>query len=122
MVTGKPLTWNVTVPDTFADSHLKDTSVIAGAAANRGADLKCTKYTNITSTHIFAPIAIETSGLWKEKAIETIQKIGRRMTKATNDPNETMYLFERLSVVIQRGNAVSFLNHIPEERESHLDH
>ena len=32
------------------------------------------------------------------------------MTKATNDPNETMYLFQRLLVAIQRGNAASFLN------------
>ena len=63
---GKPLAWDVTVPDTFADSHLKDTSVIAGATANRAADLKCTKYTNITSKHIFAPIAMETSGSWNQ--------------------------------------------------------
>ena len=97
-------------------------SVIAGAAANRAADLKCTKYTNITSTHIFVQIAIESSGLWNKKAIETIQEIGRKMTKANNDPNETMYLFQRLSVVIQRGNAVSFLNTFPKECESHLEH
>ena len=122
MSQGKPRAWDVTVPDTFVDSHLKDTSVIAGAAANRAADLKCTKYTNITSSHIFAPIAIETSGSWNEKVIETIQEIRRRMTKATNDLNETMYLFQRLSVAIQRGNAVSFLNTVPEEREMHLDH
>ena len=86
--------WNVTVPDTFADSHLKDTSVIAGDAVNRAADLKCTKFTDITSTHIFAPIAIETSESWNEKAIETIQEIERGMTKATNDPNQTLHLFQ----------------------------
>ena len=73
-------------------------------------------------THFFAPILIETSGSWNEKAIVTIQEIGRRMTKATNDPNETMYLFQRLSAALQRGNAVSFLNTFPEERESNLDH
>ena len=44
------------------------------------------------------------------------------MTKATNDPTETMYLFQGLSVAIQRGDAVSFLNTSPEERESDLDH
>ena len=102
--------WDVTVPDTFADSYLKDTSVIAGAAANHAAELKCTKYTDITFSHIFAPTAIETSGSWNEKVIETIQEIESRMTKATNDPNETQYLFQRLSVAIQRDNAVSFLN------------
>ena len=88
----------------------------------RADDLKCTKYTNITSTHIFAPIAIETSGSWNEKPIEIFQEIGRRMTTATNVLNETMYLFQRLSVAIQRNNAESFLSTFPEERESHLDH
>ena len=74
------------------------------------------------STHIFAPIAIKTLGSWNKKAIETIQEIGRRMTNATNDPNETMYLFQRLSVAIQLSNTVSFLNTSSEERESHLYH
>ena len=106
---GKPLAWDVIVPNTFTDSNLKDTSVIAGASANRAAELKCTKYTDITSTHIFAPIAIDTSGSWNEQAIETFQEIGRRMTKATNDANETLYLIQRLSVAMQRGNAVSFV-------------
>ena len=88
---GKPLAWDVTVPDTFIDSHLKDTCYRC-AAANRAAELKCTKYADITSIHVIAPIAIETSRSWNEIAIETIQKIGRRMTKATNDPNETIFI------------------------------
>ena len=115
------LAWDVTVPNTFADSHLKDTSVIAGATANCAAELKCTKYTDITLTHIFAPIAIETSGSWNEKTSETIKKTDRQRTKATNDPYETLYLFQRLSVAILRSNAVSFLNTFSEEREHHLD-
>ena len=58
----------------------------------------------------------------EREPIETIQEMGRRMTKATNDPNETVYLFQRLSVAIRRDNAESFLSTFPEERESHLDH
>ena len=75
---------------------------------------------NARSTRTLLPLtfAIETSGSWNEKAIETIQEIGRRMTKATNDPNETLFLFQRLSVAIQRGNAVVFFNTFPEERET----
>ena len=80
------------------------------------------KYTNLSSSQICAPIGIETSGSWNEKAIDTIQEIDRRMTKATNDPNETLYLIQRLSVAIQRGNTASFLNTFPEVRESHLDY
>jgi len=32
---GKPLAWDVTVPDTFAESHISDTVSTPGAAANK---------------------------------------------------------------------------------------
>ena len=41
---GKPLAWDVTVPDTYADSHIHDTAIQAGAAADRAAINKCAKY------------------------------------------------------------------------------
>ena len=72
----KQLAWEVTVPDTFAESHLQETYNLAGAAKNRAAELKRTKYTAVTSTHIFAPIAIETSGTWNDGAVETVQELG----------------------------------------------
>jgi len=34
---GKPLAWDVTVPDTYADSHLADMATTAGAAADKAA-------------------------------------------------------------------------------------
>ena len=86
------------------------TSTEAGAAARQAASTKNTKYIDITSTHIFNPIAIETAGSWHVEALEVIEEIGRRITEATEDPKETMYVFQRLSKVIQRGNALSFFN------------
>jgi len=35
VVLRKPAAWDVTVPDTFADSHLEATSAQSGSAANR---------------------------------------------------------------------------------------
>jgi len=37
-----------------------------------------------------------------------IQEIGRRIT-AVEDTRETAFLFQRLSIALQRGNAVAFL-------------
>ena len=45
---GKPMAWDVTVPDTYAQSHLDSTSLQAGAAADNAAIAKKTKYTGIT--------------------------------------------------------------------------
>ena len=86
------------------------TSSEAGAAARQAAATKYTKYIDITSTHIFYPIAIETAGSWDVQALAVIEEIGRRVTEAKEDPKETMYLFQRLSMAIQRGNALSFFN------------
>ena len=65
---GKPLAWDVTVPDTFADSHINMTSSEAEAAARQAASTKNTKYIDITSTHIFYPMAVETAGSWDVQA------------------------------------------------------
>jgi len=43
-------------------------------------------------------------------AIELTQEIGRRITTVTEDSRETTFLFQRLSIALQRGNAVSFQN------------
>jgi len=43
-------------------------------------------------------------------AIELVQEIGRRTTVITQDTRETVFLFQRLSIALQWGNAVSFLN------------
>ena len=40
---GKPLAWDVTVQDTFAESHVGDTATEAGAAANQAATNKIAK-------------------------------------------------------------------------------
>ena len=105
---GKPLAWDVTVPDTYADSHISSTSTESGAAAKHAASMKTKKYQDITSTHVFYPVAIETAGSWDVQAVELIEEIGRRASDATEDQKETCYLFQRISMAIQRGNALSF--------------
>ena len=67
--------------------------------------MKCTKYRELEATHIFVPIAIETAGTWDNQAIE---EIVRRCTLETEDPKQTIYLYQRIAIAIQRGNALSF--------------
>ena len=72
------------------------------AAADRAASSKTAK------THHSTPIAIETGGSWNDLAIEFINELGKRITAVTKEPPETQYLFQRMSVALQRGNAVAF--------------
>ena len=99
------------VPDTYADSHINSTSITARAAANHAATAKSAKYANLTSTHIFVPFVIETSGAWNAQVIELTQEIGRRTTAVTGDPLETIQLFQCLSTAIQQINA-DFYEHV----------
>jgi len=41
---------------------------------------------------------------------ELTQEIGRRITTITEYTRETTFLFQRFSMALQRGNAVSFHN------------
>jgi len=70
--------------------------------------IKVTKYNQLTRTHVFSPVATETSGTWQYQAIELIAETGERATNITGDQKETVYMFQQLSVALQRGNAVSF--------------
>ena len=57
---GRCLAWDATVVNTLAASHLPGTSVIAGSVAEAASAAKTRKYENLTSTHIFVPLAFET--------------------------------------------------------------
>ena len=97
---GKPLAWDVTLPDTFVDSHINSTSTEAGPAAKQAATFKDSKYADIASTHLFFPVAIETADTYDARARELIDEIGRRITDVTEVSKETIYLYQRISIII----------------------
>ena len=74
---GNPLAWNVTVPDTYAPSHLQNTSLTAGAAADKAAVSKTAKYDKLRGTHLFFPVAIETGGSWNTLVLPCSKRDGR---------------------------------------------
>ena len=74
---GKPLAWDVTVPDTYADSHLADTATTTGVATDKAASNKEAKYSQLANSHIFVPVAIETARTWNNQAVELVQELGR---------------------------------------------
>ena len=102
------MTWDVTVTDTMAASYLASTSVTAGAAAEGAASRKELKYQALVNTHCFIPLAFETLGPINYKGIDFLNELGRRLTASTGDARETAFLFQRLSIAIQRFNGICF--------------
>ena len=102
------MTWDATVSDTLATSYLATTSEEAGSAAEAAATRKEAKYLQIVGSHIFVPVAVETMGPINCKGSAFLTELGRRISAHTGDARESAFLFQRLSVTIQRFNRVSF--------------
>jgi hypothetical protein len=58
--------------------------------------------------HLFAPMAIETFGPICAEGQSFIRDIGKRISSATSDPREAAFLFQRISIAVQRYNAICF--------------
>ena len=104
------MAWDFTSPDTLATSHLPITSSVAGSAAERMARSKDQKYSTLAASHIFTPVAVETLGCWNAEGLQLIKDLGRRLSAVTGEPREASFLFQRISVAIQRGNAAAVLD------------
>ena len=88
---GMQLVWDVTCPDTFAQSYLHLTSKAAGKAAEKAEREKIQKYQELANKYIVMPVAFETLGAWGKNSLKFIQEIGERMTMANGD-KQAMYL------------------------------
>ena len=78
----------------------------AGGAADLAASRKEAKYSDLPSRYIFQPLAFETLGPLSASTIAFVTELGRRLSQSTDDSRETAFLFQRLSVAIQRFNSV----------------
>ena len=106
---GKCLVWDVTVVDTLANSHIKETSKTSGAAAEKAEKFKYSKYIDIRQHYFMIPIAIETCGAWGIEGARFIKYIGKKIQQITGNRRATFFLFQSISMAVQRGNAASIL-------------
>jgi hypothetical protein len=91
------------------------TSEVSGFAAEMACKRKHSKYSSIiSSNYIFKGLAFETSGPWCKEAIDFINVFGNRLTAESGDSKSKKFLFERISLAIQRGNAASIRGTFPD--------
>ena len=81
----------------------------AGSAAAAASDRKIAKYSNLSSSHLFFPVAVETLGALANDGHRFIREIGRILCSA--DPRETTFLYQRFSIAIQRFNSICWPTH-----------
>ena len=106
---GKALSWDATCVNTYAECSVNATAGTAGLAAKKAEDDKRKTYFALSRTHRFEPVAIETSGVFGPTTKVIVSEIGKRISEKSGDARESMWLRQRLSIAIQRGNAISIL-------------
>jgi len=103
--TGKPLAWDFTCSDTLAPSHVEKSSIEAGKTAVWAEENKFTTYGNaLRDDYHFVPIAVETFGSWGPIGHKFITDIGRTIAGITKNPKSTSFIFQAISMAVQRGN------------------
>ena len=115
-VHGKQLVLNVTCGDTLTNSRITGSLTAAGHAAEEAEKMKVRKYRNLADRFHFSSLGFETFGSWGSSAKALIAPIGKRITDHTGETRATKYLKQRISIEIQRFNAVSVLNSGPFEQ------
>jgi hypothetical protein len=87
----------------------------SGSAAEMACKRKHSKYSSIiSSNYVFKGLAFETLGPWCKEAIDFINVIGNRLIAESGDSKSKKFLFERISLAIQRGNAASIRGTFPD--------
>ncbi|KAJ4434790.1 hypothetical protein ANN_23361 [Periplaneta americana] len=66
------------------------------------------------NNYIFVPFAVETFGPWSHDAKVLASQIGQILISITGDRRCAIYLRQRLSIAVQRGNAMRVLGTLPE--------
>ena len=93
----------------MALSYIAATSTRAGSAADQAEAAKTLKYAELEDRFYFVPIGFENFRAWGKSATTLIADITRRVVERTGEPRSGEFLRQRLSIEIQRGNAVSIL-------------
>ena len=72
---------------------------------------------------VFIPLPVETFGGWSKGAVGVIKRIGSALAgRSGREEGEVIsHLFQKLSVLLQRGNAALLLNRAPENIPFHID-
>ena len=110
---GKFLLWDYTCSDTLAASYREKAVSCSGNVAKAAEERKRIKYASLCQQYIFVPVGSETLGAWGPEAKSFFRKVGDRLVEESNDKRARVFLMQRLSMAIQRGNSASIMGSLP---------
>ena len=96
--------------------YITTTSKTAGAAAEVAEEKKRVKYASLSDNYIFSPLGFETLGSWGADAVSLVSRIGKLLVERTGESRSPDFLRQRISIEIQRHNALCIFGTIPPSR------
>ena len=106
---GRLLVWDATCPDTYAVSYRGQATTEAGCVAAHAKERKSGKYSHLSPTYLFQPVAIRSSGALGPSTYIFLRELGKRVFQESGEANSTSHLLQRLSIAVQWGNAVAVM-------------
>jgi hypothetical protein len=115
-IKGQPLVWDVTIVDTFADSYVLKTLKFQVLHLKwlANANIANIHSSTISSNYIFKGLVFETLDPCCKETIDFINVIRNRLIAESGYSKSEKFLFERISLAIQRGNAASIRDTFPD--------
>lgn len=112
--TGNYIAWDVTVATTLAESYLAASSSLSGSAAELISARKVAKYQGLPSHYTFVPLAFENLGSPSLESLTFVGELGRLMSQVSGDSRETSFLWQRISICLQRYNSILLSQSFPD--------
>ena len=81
---------------------------------------KMAKYADLPASYLLQPVALETMGPINDSAVDFLSELGIRIGTASGEIRERQFLFQRLSVTIQRFNLILLHNSFVERDDPDL--
>ena len=82
---GKALTWDGTVVDTLASTHVIDSAERAGSAAEEAERKKTEKYSDLGSHYLFSPVGFGTFGTWGPSVTDLLGTVRRKLADQSGE-------------------------------------
>ena len=118
---GKDSALDVTVVSALQGAMVAGSAATDGFAVGKAFDRKIAKVGEACRQEgiAFIPVAADTLGGWHKVAVEQIKKLGSVLARHRGEEEqiEVRHLFQRLSLILMRGNASLLVNRVPTDDE-----
>ena len=116
---GQDAALDVTVVSALQNAMVAGSATTDSYAVTRAFDRKVARVGEACRQEgiAFIPVAADTLGGWHKVAVQQVKKLGTVLARQRGEDEqvEVRHLFQRLSLLLMRGNATLLVNRVPEE-------